>query len=117
MLAALVKVPELEIDSADAKRIAQAWNNVQTEYSFAALDPKTTAWTNLIFACGAVYGPRIMAAKIRRAMEKQSGDTVTVSPAPATSSPASPAPTKAAARSTMIGGVDLNALKVPGFAS
>lgn len=106
MLAGLVRVPELEIDKDDAKRIAEAWGAVQKEYSFAALDPKTTAWTNLIFVAGSIYAPRVMTYKLRRAMETEN------SPAPEQPRPAAPAPAPNARRANavIIGGVDLNTL-------
>lgn len=70
MGAAFLKVPELELDQDEAKRLSDAVNRVQSEYNMPILDPKTLAWINLAMVAGGVYGPRFAAHSIRKKKEK-----------------------------------------------
>lgn len=65
MAAAILKVPDLELDKDEARRLAEAAAAVGEFYKIG-LDAKKTAWVNLAAVAGSIYGPRIMAAAIRR---------------------------------------------------
>ena len=70
MLAKMAKVPELELDKAEANLLAQAAAKVAEHYDFlgGALSERTAAWLGLGQAAALVYGPRIIA---RRASSKK----------------------------------------------
>jgi hypothetical protein len=70
MGAGFLKIEELQIDEAEAKHLADAVAEVAKHYN-VAVDPRTQAWANLCFAMGAVYGPRIVAYRIRTSKQKQ----------------------------------------------
>lgn len=69
MAAAFTKIPELELDEAESKKIGDAVSKVNELYGGIILSEKTQAWINLTFAVGAVYGPRAIAYKMRTANE------------------------------------------------
>lgn len=71
MLSALTKVPELEIDQEEAKKLAHASTEVAKHYVSLDASEKTVAWVNLGLTLGAVYGPRIMANGIRKRRERE----------------------------------------------
>jgi hypothetical protein len=65
MAAAILKIPDLELDKGEAARLAEAAAAVGEHYKIG-LDPKKAAWVNLLAVAGSIYGPRLMAAAIRR---------------------------------------------------
>lgn len=77
MGAALLKIPELELEQSEAKRLGDAVARVNAEYGGIMLSPKGAAWLGLTMAMGEVYGPRFLAAKIN-ADKKKKEKTVTV---------------------------------------
>lgn len=70
MAAAFLKVPELELDEKEAERLGKAVAQVQNLYDLPIFTEKQMAWFNLTTTGAAIYGPRFMAAKIRKAKEK-----------------------------------------------
>lgn len=72
MGAAILKVPELEIDATEAKRLGDAVSRVNELYGGIMLSEKQAAWINLTFALGQVYGPRAVALKMRMSTEEKS---------------------------------------------
>lgn len=86
MGAAIVKRPELALDEAEAKSLADAIRGVSEHYDLV-VDPKTAAWGNLGLAVAAVYGPRLFAMAATRRAAKPA-------PAPAPQ-PAEPSPVPA----------------------
>lgn len=71
MLAGLINSPELALDESEAKRLATAAEKVGRHYN-AVLSGKALDWSQLIFACGAIYGPRIAAIRLRIMTNKAS---------------------------------------------
>lgn len=68
--AAASKTPELELEESEADRLARALSTLSSYYPGAVISPKTMAWVGVISACGAVYGTRFTAIRIRMMMEK-----------------------------------------------
>lgn len=60
MIAAGLKVPELEIDKDEAKKLGDAINEVAKHYT-VEFDPKHVAVFNLCMVVGGIYGPRALA--------------------------------------------------------
>lgn len=71
MLAAIARNEDLEIDEDESKVLAKSINEVSKFYMNLETSEKTVAWINLSMALGQVYGPRIMASKIRRMRNTQ----------------------------------------------
>lgn len=63
----LLKTPELELTEGEAKRLGDAAQAVMSFYTDAEIPEEVMLWSNLIMAAGAVYGPRVIAYKIRNA--------------------------------------------------
>jgi hypothetical protein len=63
MLAAWTKTPELTLEPEEAEKLGKAIDRVQRLYNRAILSEETSAWVNLIFACGTIYGPRYVALR------------------------------------------------------
>ena len=70
MAASALKVDELALDEEEAKVLGDAVNEVASHYDITP-DPKIMAWAGLIGVCASVYGPRVMAYKIRTASDKK----------------------------------------------
>jgi hypothetical protein len=69
----LLSVPELELDRDEAKKLSAAVARV-AELHAVEIDPKKVAYFNLFAVAGSIYGPRIMAYRIRSKSEaKQRG--------------------------------------------
>lgn len=81
MLSKLLDVSELEIEEAEAKKVSDAAVRVARLYSDRQLPEKAMAWINLTFACGTVYGPRVVAYKNRKSNEaaKKKGQIIDAS--------------------------------------
>lgn len=71
MLANIAKVPELELDNEEAEKLANASQKVLRHYVDLEVSQKAADWTNLFMAIGGIYGPRIVATKIRKARQRQ----------------------------------------------
>lgn len=69
ILAAALQTPELALQKAEAKGLADALAEVSSHYPMA-IDPKTMAWVNLATCVGITYGPRVY--MIRKRMEADS---------------------------------------------
>lgn len=65
MLAAIAKVPELELDQSEADALARAVANVARHYNLKA-SSKAVDWTGLIMCIGTVYGSRAVAIRASR---------------------------------------------------
>jgi hypothetical protein len=66
MGATLLKVPELQLSEAEAKKLNDAVSDVMRFYTDMEIPPKVQAWLNLAMVGGMIYGPRFMAVSIRR---------------------------------------------------
>jgi len=60
----------LSIDKAEGDMLANATANMLAQFDITP-DPKTQAIIGMIMACGAVYGPRVMLYRMRKAQERQ----------------------------------------------
>lgn len=69
--ASVAKAPELELDDEESARIAKHARAVLSQYTSIDVSPRAQAWVGLIVACGGVYGPRLVAHKIRREHERE----------------------------------------------
>lgn len=88
MGAALLSTPEFNISEAEAKRLNDSVTDVMRFYTDVDIPPKTQAWLNLAMVAGTIYGPRILAVKIRRS--KMPPKTVSAVPSGAGSGQPSP---------------------------
>lgn len=70
MFAGFAKTPELAIDPAEAKTLAEATANVARHYN-VAISEKTQDWANFLMALGAIYGTRFVAIARRKGDEKK----------------------------------------------
>ncbi len=66
MAASALKTEELELDQAESKLLAEAVTEVASHYN-TVIDPKVIAWMGLIGVCGQIYGPRVVAMRVRKA--------------------------------------------------
>jgi hypothetical protein len=73
MGAAMLAAPELAIDKDEAKMLAEGIAGVQEFYSFSASE-EAVIWANLIAACAAVYGPRVVLIYQRKKAPKAKAD-------------------------------------------
>lgn len=64
MGAAILAVPELEIDADESERLSNAVLNVGKYYAMT-FDPKKVALLNFAAVCGSIYGVRILAIRNR----------------------------------------------------
>lgn len=67
--ASLTKVEEIALDKTEANQLAQALAAVNVHYQ-KAVDPKLLAWMGVVAVAGQVYGPRVLAYRLRVATEK-----------------------------------------------
>lgn len=67
-MAALLKSPEFELDSDEAKMLAENMTNVASQYS-VEVNPKYMAWLALVGCLLAVYGPRFAALTMKKHMK------------------------------------------------
>lgn len=66
MGAALLKVPELALEEAEAKRLGAAVARINELYGGMVIPEKQMAWANLVIVAGSVYGPRFIAHNINK---------------------------------------------------
>lgn len=69
MGALILEVQEISIDDADAKKLADAIQEVGKHYA-TSFDPKKVAIVNLMAVSGSIYVPRILAYKMRKDSER-----------------------------------------------
>lgn len=67
----ILKLPEMEIDRSESKKLADAIAEVN-KFHHIAIDPKKLAYLNLGFVAITVYGPRFVAARNRMKIERES---------------------------------------------
>lgn len=67
--ASLTKVEEIALEKSEANQLAQALAAVNVHYQ-KAVDPKLLAWMGVVAVAGQVYGPRVLAYRVRAATEK-----------------------------------------------
>lgn len=91
MGAMILATPELELDQAEADRLAKAAGEVAKHYA-VAVDPKKLAWANLIGTLGFLYVPRIIAARARHKRLAAAGAQARPVPVSAQAQPVSAAP-------------------------
>lgn len=92
MLSALT-VPEVAIDEAEAQKLAEATGKVARHYNIPGFDEKTQDWINLAICIGGLYGPRVVAYRLRIATSAPKPEPPIVQPAGAqnaTSQPPAP---------------------------
>lgn len=70
MLAALTRVPELQLSDEEAAKLGEGAANVMRHYDVGPQTQKAVDWTNLFMVLGMIYGTRFVAVKHRRASEK-----------------------------------------------
>lgn len=69
MLAAITKIPELKIEQAESKQLAEAAANVARHYNVQA-SAKAIDISNLVMVCIMLYGSRIYAINARMKSER-----------------------------------------------
>lgn len=70
MIASIASAPGVAIDDDEAEKLAKAIGNVTRHYEVPSMAQSTLDWIMLIQACGAVYGPRLLAWKMERAARR-----------------------------------------------
>lgn len=103
--ASLTKVEEVALDKSEANQLAQALAAVNVHYQ-KTIDPKLVAWMGVVAVAGQVYGPRVLAYRVRVATEKASK--------PAQARPVATAPTPAPVQATR---AQMSAISDPDFVS
>lgn len=67
LLATATRTPELKLEHGEAEALADAIATVSAHYDVGGvIPPEALAWANLAQVCGFIYGPRIMAARMRK---------------------------------------------------
>ncbi len=70
MGAAILQVPELNLDQSEAKKLAASIEAVNAQYKFD-MDPKKAAWLDLATTAGIIYGPRCVSFYIRKTQQQK----------------------------------------------
>lgn len=73
LLATIAKVPEIELEEAEARKLGDALARVNALYDGIIFTEKQMAWIQLAMAGGAVYGPRLVVYRARVKQEKRDG--------------------------------------------
>ena len=76
----MLKVPELGISKVEADQLSIASMNVMRHYSNTILSEKSQDWIKFAMVAGAVYVPRVAAAKTRVKAARDAKKTGTVPP-------------------------------------
>jgi hypothetical protein len=92
MGAELLKVPELELDRGEAKKLADAIAEVNKYYG-VQVDPKKMAIINLGVVGVTIYGSRILALRMRKKIERDQHRGATPINEPRKETPGKPSPT------------------------
>lgn len=74
ILAAVTKIPELEMDGKEANGLAVAIGNVTRHYDISATQ-KAVDWTNLMACVAMIYGTRLFTIRQRRVSENKEAPT------------------------------------------
>ncbi len=69
-LSSLLAEPALALDATEGRKLAEAGVEVARHYDIAVLSPKAMAWLNLGVIAAGIYGPRIMAMRIKAGLKK-----------------------------------------------
>lgn len=73
-MAAKTETPEIALDKSEAGLLASAVAQVAEHYNFLkSVSPEALAWANLAQVAAMVYGPRYMAFRLRKSIEKKGG--------------------------------------------
>lgn len=72
LLASATKTPEVALDKEEANILAAGVAGVVEHYDFlsSVLSDKSAAWLALGQAVAIVYGPRVMAVRMRKGLER-----------------------------------------------
>jgi hypothetical protein len=81
MLAASTKIPELELEREEATKLGDAVTDLAACYNHV-IDPKVAAWIQLGIVGAAIYGPRVVAIRMREKMEANRTRVVEMKPVP-----------------------------------
>lgn len=94
MGAQILKIPEIQLSEAEAKKLDAAIIDVMRFYTDVEISPVVQAWLNLAMVAGVLYGPRIMAYNIRAKNRPtiQAPSAATPTRPPATVTPIKPSP-------------------------
>lgn len=65
MGAFLLKTPELDLDPEEAKKLAEGTANVLRHYPSVTMPAQALDWIGLATCIGMVYGPRLVAIRMR----------------------------------------------------
>lgn len=109
LLAGATKIPELELDAEEGDTLGDAVKTVAAQYDYIP-DEKVIAWVALIGTCASIYGPRIMAYKLRAMTEKEKRRKTMLQPEQAqtgTAKPATPVELDENMHAAMLGSLDL----------
>lgn len=80
-------IEEMELDREESKQYADALAEVAKHYA-VAIDPRKLAIANLLAVAGRIYGPRILAYRLRKSMTEESKPATKKAPTPITPQPA-----------------------------
>jgi len=80
MLATITGNAMIAIDTDEAAKLAQAAQRVARHYDVPGMSQQTIDWIGLIQTVGAIYGSRIMAARLERAAERAARAAQTPAP-------------------------------------
>lgn len=69
LLAKAAKIPELQLDEDEAKKLADATANVARHYNIS-VSQKTLDWSNFVTAISSIYGTRLFVIGKRKREEK-----------------------------------------------
>jgi hypothetical protein len=69
MLAAVTSSPELILSEDESAKLASAVARVNDFYGGTTIPEKYMVWTNLVMACGSIYGPRVISIMARKDSE------------------------------------------------
>jgi hypothetical protein len=65
--------PELELEKSEAKLLADGITTVAAQYT-VEVNPRVVAWAGLCGILGTIYGTRIAAWRMRKMLEKKTGE-------------------------------------------
>lgn len=68
-VAGMTATPELMLAEEEAKQLGRGLLELERCYP-TTVDPRIIAWVNMTAICGMVYGPRIMAIRMRHSAER-----------------------------------------------
>jgi hypothetical protein len=92
MLAAMTRVPELQLSVQESDEFAKALTTVSSFYNVEVAE-KTMAWVNLAMVGGMIYGTRLVAMRQRRIEERAQRGPEPINAAKAPGAASEPTPT------------------------